>query len=54
MTRFTICSAHKIYFGEIKSRRMRWMGLVSHMAENRNIYRILVGKPEGKTPLVKT
>ena len=29
------------------------MGLMSHMAENRNTYRILVGKPEGKRPLLR-
>jgi hypothetical protein len=35
----------------IKSRRMRWMGHVARMGENRNAYRLLVGKPEGKRPL---
>jgi hypothetical protein len=35
----------------IKSRRMRWAGLVAPMKEKRNAYRILVGKPEGKRPL---
>ena len=34
----------------IRSRRIRWMGQVAPMGEKRNIYRILVGKPEGKTP----
>jgi hypothetical protein len=33
----------------IKSRRMRWSGHVGRMEEKRNAYRILVGKPEGKT-----
>jgi hypothetical protein len=36
---------------QIKSRRMRWVGHVAHMGEGRNMYRILVGKPEGKRPL---
>jgi hypothetical protein len=36
---------------QIKSRRMRWAGHVAHMGEGRNVYRILVGKPEGKRPL---
>jgi hypothetical protein len=31
----------------IKSRRMRWAGHVARMREKRNLYRILVGKPEG-------
>jgi hypothetical protein len=35
----------------IKIRRMRWAGHVARMGEKRNIYRILVGKPEGKRPL---
>jgi hypothetical protein len=35
----------------IKSRRMRWAGHVARMGATRNAYRILVGKPEGKTPL---
>jgi hypothetical protein len=32
----------------IKSRRMRWAGHVARMGETRNVYRILVGMPEGK------
>ena len=35
----------------INLRRMRWAGHVSHMRERRGIYRVLVGKPEGKRPL---
>jgi hypothetical protein len=35
----------------IKSRRMRWAGHVARMVEKRNVYRLLVGKPEGKRPL---
>jgi len=36
---------------EIKLRRMRWAGHVARMGERRDIYRVLVGKPEGKRPL---
>jgi hypothetical protein len=36
---------------QIKSRRMRWVGHVAHMGEGRNVYRVLVGKPQGKRPL---
>jgi hypothetical protein len=36
---------------QIKSRRMRWAGHVTRMGEGRNVYRVLVGKPEGKRPL---
>jgi hypothetical protein len=35
----------------IKSRRMRWAGHVARMRERRGVYRVLVGKPEGKRPL---
>ena len=35
----------------IKSRRLRWAGHVTHMGERRGVYRVLVGKPEGKRPL---
>jgi len=35
----------------IKSRRMRWMGHVVHMGEGRGMYRVLVGKPEGRRQL---
>jgi hypothetical protein len=38
---------------QIRSRRMRWAGHVAHMGEGRNMYRVLVGKPEGKEPLVR-
>ena len=31
----------------IKSRRMRW----AHMGEEKGVYRVLLGKPEGKRPL---
>jgi hypothetical protein len=37
----------------IKSRRMRWAEHVARMEEGRGIYRILVGRPEGKRPLVR-
>jgi len=35
----------------IKSRRMRWAGHVACMGEDRGLYRVLVGKLEGKSPL---
>ena len=34
----------------IKSRRVRWAGRVARMGERRGIYRVLVGKPDGKRP----
>jgi hypothetical protein len=33
-----------------KSRRIGWAGLVAHMAERKCVYRVLVGKPEGRRP----
>jgi hypothetical protein len=45
---------HNLYssssiIGIIKSKRMRWARHVAQM-EKRNVYRVLVGKPEGKRP----
>jgi hypothetical protein len=47
---------HNLYSSQsmirmIKSRRMRWAG--STNGEKRNVYRIFLGKPEGKRPLEK-
>jgi hypothetical protein len=35
----------------IKSRRKRWAGHVARMGEGRGVYRVLVGRPDGKRPL---
>jgi transcription termination factor 2 len=35
----------------IKSRKMRWAGHVARMQEGRGVYRVLVGRSEGKRPL---
>jgi len=35
----------------IKSRRMRWAGHVARMGEGKSVYKILVGKPEGRKQL---
>jgi hypothetical protein len=35
----------------VKSRRMRWAGHMASMVEDRGVQRVLVGKPEGKSPL---
>ena len=40
------CSPNIVWV--IKSRRMRWAGHVARMGEERGVYRVLVGKPEGK------
>jgi hypothetical protein len=35
----------------VKSRRIRWAGNMAHTGEEREVHRVLVGKPEGKRPL---
>jgi hypothetical protein len=35
---------------QMKSRRMRWAGNVARMGQKRNVYKVLVGKHEGKKP----
>ena len=35
----------------VKWRRMRWLGHVARMGEERGVHRVLVRKPEGKRPL---
>jgi hypothetical protein len=47
---------HNLYLSPITirmimSRRMRQAGQVACMGEKKNVYRILVGRPEGKRPL---
>jgi hypothetical protein len=47
---------HSLYYSPnivrvIKSRRMRWVAHVARMGEGRGVYRVLVGRPEGKRPL---
>jgi hypothetical protein len=32
---------------QVKSRRMRWAGHVARMGEERKVYKVLVGNPEG-------
>jgi hypothetical protein len=52
----THAELHKLYSSpdiirQIKSRRMMWAGHLACMGEGRNVYGVLVGKPEGKRPL---
>jgi hypothetical protein len=47
---------HNLYdspniFKAITSRRMRWAEHAARVREMRNSYKILVGKPEGKSPI---
>jgi hypothetical protein len=36
---------------QVKLRRMRWAGHVARIGEEREVYKVLAGKPEGKRPL---
>jgi hypothetical protein len=36
---------------QIKSSRMRWAGHVARMGEKSKVYKVSMGKPEGKRPL---
>jgi len=55
-TLFDARDMYRIYYAEnnynivrvIKSRRMRWAGHVARMVEERGMYRVLLGKPEGR------
>jgi hypothetical protein len=35
----------------IKSRKIRWEEHIARMGEKRGVFRVLVGKPDGKRPL---
>jgi hypothetical protein len=39
------------FVGVIQSRRMKWAGHVARMGERRDVYKVLVGKPEERIPL---
>jgi hypothetical protein len=45
-----ICTPPNIVW-VMKSRKMRWAGHVAGVGERRGLYRVLVGKPEGKRRL---
>jgi hypothetical protein len=36
----------------IKPRMLKWAGHIVCIGEMRNMYKILVGEPEGKTPFI--
>jgi hypothetical protein len=38
---------------QIKSRRIRWAGHVVRMGEEKKVYKVLVGKSDGKRPLIR-
>jgi hypothetical protein len=48
---FIFCTHPPNIIRQIKLRRMRWAGHVARMREERDVYKVLMGKPEGKRPL---
>jgi len=46
---YVYCSPNIVWV--IKSRRMGWPGHVARTGEERGVYRVLVGKSEGRRPL---
>jgi hypothetical protein len=47
-----LCSFPNI-IRQIKSRRIRWVGHVARMGEERKVYKVLLGEPEGRRPLLR-
>ena len=50
----TVYEGFETWNSRIVTRRMRWAGHVARMGEERGVYRVLVGKPEGKRPLERS
>jgi hypothetical protein len=48
-----IIKLHFVKYQPFPSRRLRWAGHVARMGERRGAYRALVGKPEGRRPIVR-
>ena len=48
---FRHCASSPNTVQVIKSRRIRWTGHVACMGEERGVYRVLLGKPEGRRPV---
>jgi hypothetical protein len=46
---FVLCSSLDI-IRAIKQRRMRWAGQVARREDRKSVYRVLVGRPDGKRP----
>jgi len=51
MMSLMICTPHPILFGLSNREKMRWAGHIAGMEERRGVYRVLVGKPEGRSRL---
>jgi len=51
MKSLMICTPHPILVGDHIENK--WGGACSTYGERRSVYRVLVGKPEGKRPIVR-
>jgi len=46
-----ICTPHPVLSEWSNKKKMSWAGYVAHMGKSRGVYRVLLGKTEGKRPL---
>jgi len=51
MSSFAICTPHEVFFGVIKSGRMRWAGYVARMGKRRGANSAVVVRPSEKSKL---
>jgi hypothetical protein len=49
-SKFVLILSFYFIIRQVKSRRMRWAGHVARMGEGKNVYRVSLGKSEGKRP----
>jgi hypothetical protein len=53
MRNFIICTHSQISLNKTSERAVMWAGHVARMGDEREVYKVLVGKPEGRRPLGK-
>jgi hypothetical protein len=51
MKSFIFCTHPQILWGKSNQGKMRWAGNVACVGKERDVYRVLTGKPEGKRSL---
>jgi hypothetical protein len=51
MRTFIFCTPPQILLGESSLGDLRWEGHMARMGQDRNVYKVLMGNPEGKRPL---
>ena len=50
MRNFIVCTVHPNMVKVIKSRSLRWADHVARMEAGRRAFKIITGKPTGRTP----